>query len=86
MLFIITDTFFTFTHLWHRDDVSSLNLDFPFGKMPSNFSRKILQHYYAATTYVDSLIGDVLDELSKSGLEQNTIITLLSDHGWSLGI
>ena len=70
----------------YRDDVASLNLDFPFGKMSSNFSRQILQHYYAATTYVDSLIGDVLNELSKSGHEQNTIITLLSDHGWSLGI
>ena len=77
---------FTFIYLWLRDDVSSLNLDFPFGKMPSNFSREIRQHYYAATTYVDSLIGDVLEELSKSGHEQNTIIALLSDHGWSLGI
>jgi iduronate 2-sulfatase len=54
--------------------------------MSSNFSREIRQQYYAATTYVDSLIGDVLEELSKSGHEQNTIIALLSDHGWSLGI
>ena len=46
----------------------------------------IRDSYYAATTYVDSLIGDILDKLSKSGQEQNTIITLLSDHGWSLGI
>ena len=53
--------------------------------MPSNFSRKIRQHYYAATTYVDSLIGKVLDALSQSGHEDNTIVTLLSDHGWSLG-
>ena len=65
--------------------MSSLGLEFPFGRIPSNFSRKIRQHYYAASTYVDTLIGNVLDALRESGQENNTIITLLGDHGWSLG-
>ena len=70
----------------HRKDVSSLGLDFPFGKIPSRFSRKIRQHYYAATTYIDSLVGEVLQALSQTGHGEDTIVTLLSDHGWSLGL
>ncbi|ELU03161.1 hypothetical protein CAPTEDRAFT_112288 [Capitella teleta] len=41
--------------------------------------------YYSAVTYVDDLIGQVLDELEKQGLADDTIITLLGDHGYHLG-
>ena len=69
----------------YRDDVASLGLKFPFGKIPSAFSRRIRQHYYAATSYVDSLIGRLLKAASKFGDAKNTIVLLMSDHGWSLG-
>lgn len=41
--------------------------------------------YYAAVTFADSLLGDVLDTLKAIGEDDNTIIMLTSDHGWLLG-
>ena len=41
--------------------------------------------YYASVSYVDKLVGDVLDELKRLDLADNTIIVLWGDHGWHLG-
>ncbi|XP_014256218.1 iduronate 2-sulfatase isoform X2 [Cimex lectularius] len=69
------------TDLRERDDIKSLNLSFPFEKIPDNEAKLIIQSYYAAVTYIDDLIGEVL----KSLVRKNTIVVLLGDHGWSLG-
>jgi arylsulfatase A-like enzyme len=42
----------------------------------------LVRAYYAATTYVDTLIGRVLGSLDKLGLRENTIVALWGDHGW----
>nr|CAB3263463.1 iduronate 2-sulfatase-like [Phallusia mammillata] len=68
-----------------REDVKSLNLSFPFGPIPWDFQRKIRQHYYASVTYTDAMVGKVLKQLEASGFADNTIVTLIGDHGWSLG-
>ncbi|ANQ52496.2 sulfatase-like hydrolase/transferase [Flammeovirga sp. MY04] len=47
--------------------------------------RQLIHGYYAATSYVDKLIGQLIDQLHESGLEKNTIIILWGDHGWHLG-
>ena len=39
----------------------------------------------SAVTYVDDLIGQILDALVQTGLADNTIVTLIGDHGWTLG-
>jgi len=49
------------------------------------FHRKMRHGYFAATSYADKLAGDVLNELEKLGLADNTIIVLWGDHGWHLG-
>ena len=36
-------------------------------------------------TYVDDLIGQILDALVQTGLADNTLVTLIGDHGWTLG-
>jgi iduronate 2-sulfatase len=41
--------------------------------------------YYACASYVDAQVGRVLDALQRLGLDQNTIVVLWGDHGWSLG-
>ncbi|MEM6522632.1 MAG: sulfatase [Bacteroidota bacterium] len=41
--------------------------------------------YYACTSFVDKLTGDVLNTLENLGLSENTIVVLLGDHGWHLG-
>jgi iduronate 2-sulfatase len=47
---------------------------------------RIMRHgYLACTSYSDKLTGDVLAELDRLGLAENTIIVLWGDHGWHLG-
>jgi arylsulfatase A-like enzyme len=47
--------------------------------------RHAVQAYLAANTFVDSLVGMVLDGLETSDAADNTIIVLWSDHGFHLG-
>ncbi len=47
---------------------------------------RIMRHgYLACTSYADKLTGDVLAELQRLGLADNTIVVLWGDHGWHLG-
>lgn len=64
------------TDIRDRDDIAALNVSFPFGPMPDEMTKKIIQHYNAATTYIDDLIGQLL-----SYVDNNTIIVLTGDHG-----
>ena len=47
--------------------------------------KKLIQGYYACVSFVDQQIGNLLDELERLGLKENTIIVLWGDHGWHLG-
>ena len=51
----------------------------------ADFARQQRRAYFAATSYVDSQIGRILDGLKKHGFEDNTIVLVWSDHGWHLG-
>lgn len=73
--------FAPFNDLREREDVKSLNISFPYGPIPSEFAARIRQHYYASVSYVDDLLGSILEVVNHS----NTVIVLTSDHGWSLG-
>jgi arylsulfatase A-like enzyme len=44
-----------------------------------------VQAYCASISFVDAQIGRLLDALEKSPHRENTIVMLLSDHGWHLG-
>ena len=41
--------------------------------------------YYAGVSYIDDLVGQVVSELDRLGLRNNTIISFWGDHGWQLG-
>ena len=41
--------------------------------------------YYAAVSYVDSLVGGMLDTLQATGLADTTVTTIMGDHGYNLG-
>ncbi|XP_037073754.1 iduronate 2-sulfatase-like [Pollicipes pollicipes] len=69
----------------HRDDVRQLNISFPYGPMPGFFARFVRQAYYAAVSYVDELVGQLLEALATAGHADNTVILLCGDHGWALG-
>lgn len=49
------------------------------------FHRMMRHGYLACTSYVDKLVGDVLAELDRLGLAENTVVVLWGDHGWHLG-
>uniref|UniRef100_A0A336M9N0 CSON014130 protein n=1 Tax=Culicoides sonorensis TaxID=179676 RepID=A0A336M9N0_CULSO len=70
-----------FNDLRKRHDVKSLNVSFPFGSFGQEFAMRIRQHYYASVTYIDDLIGKLFKKVDF----ENTVIVLVSDHGWSLG-
>jgi iduronate 2-sulfatase len=44
-----------------------------------------LRAYYACVSFIDHLLGEVLDELDRRDLTRNTLVVLFSDHGFHLG-
>ena len=53
------------------------------------FSEEFHKHemawYFSRVTYVDQQMGHLLKTLKKSGLEDNTVVIFLSDHGDNMG-
>ncbi|WP_425474783.1 sulfatase [Niabella insulamsoli] len=45
----------------------------------------LVRGYYACISFVDAQIGKVLSELKQLGLDKNTIVVLVGDHGYHLG-
>ena len=58
------------------------NISVPY---PVEVQQHLRQGYYAAVSYMDSLVGEVLNELESLGLSNNTIVAFHADHGWQLG-
>lgn len=52
-----------------------------FRQLTEKEQKKSLQHYLAFCSYEDALFGELLDELEKQNLLDNTIVIYLSDHG-----
>ncbi|XP_072755014.1 iduronate 2-sulfatase isoform X2 [Anoplolepis gracilipes] len=73
------------TDLRWRKDVAKLKLKFPWERIPEKYGKLIIQSYYAAVSYVDNMIGKLVHQLHVSGIRENTIVILTSDHGWALG-
>lgn len=60
--------------------------EFPNEGAPSDqLAREIRHGYYAATSFVDANVGQLLQALDESGLAENTIVVFWSDHGYHLG-
>ncbi|XP_052089496.1 iduronate 2-sulfatase-like [Mytilus californianus] len=71
--------------LRERDDVKMLHVSFPYGPLPKHYQLLVRQSYYAATSYMDDQVGQLLKGLEKYNLSSNTVIVFMGDHGWSLG-
>ena len=54
-------------------------------KMDVRRQKKAVGGYYASVVYMDRMVGQVLDSLTKSGLDDKTIVIFTSDHGYHLG-
>ncbi|WP_390621706.1 sulfatase [Roseiconus nitratireducens] len=55
------------------------------GPLGDDLSRTLKHAYLASTSYVDALIGQLIDALERAGVRDNTIIVVWGDHGWHLG-
>ena len=56
------------------------------GNPPSDEQTRVARHaYYGEISYIDDLIGELLAVLKDTGLYDNTIILLTTDHGEMLG-
>ena len=53
--------------------------------LSSTMTKTLRRAYYAATSYMDSNIGRVLQKLHDLGLDDSTVVVLWGDHGWQLG-
>ena len=49
------------------------------------YARKLIHGYYASISYIDNLIGKLIQELESLDLDKNTMVILWGDHGWHLG-
>ncbi|XP_052255182.1 iduronate 2-sulfatase-like [Dreissena polymorpha] len=53
--------------------------------LPDNTTLDLRKAYYSAVSYLDAMVGSVLDELKRLNLDNNTIVSLIGDHGYHLG-
>lgn len=53
--------------------------------LPTELSKEIIQAYRATVSFVDAQVGRVLNRLQETGLDRNTLVVFLSDHGYHLG-
>ncbi|MBD3414240.1 MAG: sulfatase-like hydrolase/transferase [Candidatus Aminicenantes bacterium] len=58
----------------------------PSGTKWGDYYRKHIKNYLAMVTGVDEQFGRILDVLKTEGLENNTLVLFMSDHGNCLGI
>ena len=54
------------------------------GPVNDSIAKKLIHGYYACVSATDDLIGNIIDELDRLKLRENTIIILWSDHGFNL--
>ena len=52
---------------------------------PEDEVRAAIAHYYGMCTYVDDQIGRLWDTLVETGLDKNTLVVYMSDHGDYVG-
>lgn len=55
------------------------------GPVSDKKAKELIRGYRACVTYVDAMIGRVLDTLEELEMDENTIVVLIGDHGWHLG-
>ncbi len=47
--------------------------------------RELIHGYWACVSFLDAQIGRILDTLDTLGMDDDTVVLFVSDHGWQLG-
>ena len=69
-------------HQW--SELRNAYLDIP-QTGPVSLERDLIKSYYASVSYMDAMLGKLINALDDLGLRDNTTILLWSDHGFFLG-
>lgn len=54
-------------------------------RLSDDYARELRHGYFACISFIDAQIGIVMDSLKAHGLYENTVVILMSDHGYHLG-
>lgn len=54
-------------------------------QMDNTHKKKAIAGYYASVSFVDDQVGKILKSLKREGIDKNTIVVFVSDHGFHLG-
>ncbi len=55
------------------------------GDVDDELTKKLRHGYYASVSYMDAQVGRVMQSLNEMDLRENTMVVLMSDHGYKLG-
>ena len=67
-------------------ELRNIYLDVPAtGPLDDALARNLIHGYYASVSYMDALIGELVQSLETMGISDSTTIVLWSDHGFFLG-
>jgi iduronate 2-sulfatase len=55
------------------------------GKLDDALAIELIHGYYACVSFVDSLVGRLIEALDDNGFRDNTLIVIWGDHGFHLG-
>ncbi len=73
---------------WHNSGEFRRNYGHPGGRDPEThpeYARELREAYTATVTYMDRQLGRVFEALEETGLADDTIVVVWSDHGFLLG-
>lgn len=59
--------------------------DAPFGNFGIEYAQNSRRHYYAAISFIDEQVGEIIRALKEKGMYENALICYTSDHGDMLG-
>lgn len=56
-----------------------------YGNLGRDYAIESRRHYYANITFIDEMIGEIIQALKQKGMYENTLICFTSDHGDMMG-
>ncbi len=71
----------------HYESLPEAAINYPAPEKPLSEKeiRELIAAYYACNTFVDAQVGVLMDAVDRLGIEDNTVIMFVSDHGYHLG-
>ncbi|XP_052788622.1 iduronate 2-sulfatase-like [Mya arenaria] len=80
------DAWFKYAGLRKYDDIAALGATGDINTtLPDETTKELRRAYYSAVSYIDDLVGKIINKTEELNIDNNTIIVFLGDHGFTLG-